>query len=290
MTAPERIRAAIEAGRREGERYAIAIPRLPASGAAGIHLGARLGSSLEFLEHREYQPGDDLRHVDWSASARGDRPLVKLHRDEVSPRLDIVLDGSRSMALPGSAKEAAAVGMCALLATAAQAASLSCDTWLATDGGGPLPGGPLRPESWGAEPFRGVHALGRALLARPPRLGPRSIRVLVSDLLFPEEPGPLLGRLASGAASLSVLRIAAREDLAPAARGSLKVIDVETGEEVELAVDDATAAAYGARLHAHHEAWRDAARARGAALSSFVAEELVAAWDVRPLLASGLLR
>ena len=98
-------------GERAGCRYALAAPRRLPLGAAGMHQGGRSGSSLEFKEHRDYQPGDDLRHLDWNAYARSDQLIVKLFHEEVNPRLDLVLDGSRSMALPGSAKERAALGL-----------------------------------------------------------------------------------------------------------------------------------------------------------------------------------
>jgi len=55
-------------GAAAGLRYALAMPRR-AAGTAGAVMGQRAGSSLEFRDYREYQPGDDLRHVDWSAYA-----------------------------------------------------------------------------------------------------------------------------------------------------------------------------------------------------------------------------
>ena len=37
------------------------------------------GESMEFMDHREYQPGDDLRRLDWAAYARSDKMIVKLY-------------------------------------------------------------------------------------------------------------------------------------------------------------------------------------------------------------------
>ena len=91
-------------GERAGARYALASPRNVPFGASGNQMSKRPGSSLEFIDHREYQPGDDLRRIDWGGFARSDKLTVKLYRDEVSPHLDVVIDGSCSMALENSPK------------------------------------------------------------------------------------------------------------------------------------------------------------------------------------------
>src|SRR5436305_4002359 len=114
----QRYRDRLAEGERAGARYALGLPRRLRQGAAGTHPGGRSGSSLEFKEHRDYQPGDDLRHVDWNAYARSDLLIVKQFHEEVNPCLDVVLDGSRSMALPRSAKVQAALGLAALFTTA----------------------------------------------------------------------------------------------------------------------------------------------------------------------------
>src|SRR5207253_6925536 len=69
---------------------------LPVAGRSGELLGRGTGSSVEFQEYREYLPGDDVRHVDWAAYARSDALMVRLYRDEISPRTEVLLDGSRS--------------------------------------------------------------------------------------------------------------------------------------------------------------------------------------------------
>src|SRR5437588_11544487 len=108
---------------REGEtaarRYALAVPRGGPINRSGPALGARAGSSLEFRDYRGYEPGDDLRHVDWNAFARTDQLSVKLYREEVSPHLDLLIDGSRSMALTDSAKARATLALAGFFTAAA---------------------------------------------------------------------------------------------------------------------------------------------------------------------------
>ena len=64
---------------------------------AGLHRSPFRGFSVEFAEHRPYQPGDELRYLDWRILARADRLFVKQYEEETNLRAMIVLDVSRSM-------------------------------------------------------------------------------------------------------------------------------------------------------------------------------------------------
>jgi uncharacterized protein (DUF58 family) len=63
----------------------------------GLHRSLRRGGGVEFSEHKEYAPGDDLRHLDWKAYARTDRYYIKRYEQEVHASLTLVLDASASM-------------------------------------------------------------------------------------------------------------------------------------------------------------------------------------------------
>jgi uncharacterized protein (DUF58 family) len=63
----------------------------------GLHKSPHKGFSVEFSEHREYTPGDDLRHLDWGAWGRSDRYYVKQYEQETNLRAYILLDASASM-------------------------------------------------------------------------------------------------------------------------------------------------------------------------------------------------
>jgi uncharacterized protein (DUF58 family) len=69
----------------------------------GLHRSARRGFSVEFADYRPYQPGDDLRYLDWKIAARADRWVVRQFEEETNLRASIVLDVSRSMAWSGAA-------------------------------------------------------------------------------------------------------------------------------------------------------------------------------------------
>lgn len=68
---------------------------------SGLHRSPRRGFSVEFAEHRMYQPGDELRYVDWKLLARNDRLYVKQYEEETNLRAMLVVDVSRSMGWTG---------------------------------------------------------------------------------------------------------------------------------------------------------------------------------------------
>ena len=67
----------------------------------GRHSSPKKGFSVEFAEHREYTPGDDLRNLDWRVYGKSDRHYIKQYVDETNLRTTIVLDASGSMAYRG---------------------------------------------------------------------------------------------------------------------------------------------------------------------------------------------
>jgi uncharacterized protein (DUF58 family) len=69
---------------------------------SGLHRSPRRGFSVEFAEHRMYQPGDELRYVDWKILGRNDRLYVKQFEEETNLRAMLVCDISRSMAWTAS--------------------------------------------------------------------------------------------------------------------------------------------------------------------------------------------
>ena len=64
---------------------------------SGLHRSPDFGFSQEFAEYRSYNPGDDLRHVDWNVFARTERMYLKRYRGETNCQVTILLDASRSM-------------------------------------------------------------------------------------------------------------------------------------------------------------------------------------------------
>jgi len=65
---------------------------------AGMHPSPYHGFSVEFAEHREYVPGDDIRHVDWKVWSKTDKLYLKQYEEETNLLLYLLLDTSESMA------------------------------------------------------------------------------------------------------------------------------------------------------------------------------------------------
>lgn len=65
---------------------------------AGLHRSPYHGFSVEFAEHRQYMPGDDIKHVDWKVFGRTDRYYIKQYEEETNLKTYLIVDASRSMA------------------------------------------------------------------------------------------------------------------------------------------------------------------------------------------------
>lgn len=67
----------------------------------GQHKSPFKGTSVEFVEHRQYYPGDEVRHIDWRAYGKTGKYYIKEFEDETNLRCYLLVDGSGSMAFSG---------------------------------------------------------------------------------------------------------------------------------------------------------------------------------------------
>lgn len=234
------------------------MPRGPLGGRIGERLGSGTGSSLEFQEYRPYSPGDDLRHVDWAAYARSETLAVRLYREEVAPRIDLVLDVSRSMAVTEQ-KHRAYGELSALLACAC--ASTVADSRIITSS-------TLQPQPLHAaediERFLACDASLSALEEVHLPLRRRSLRVVVSDFLFPHDADVLVSRLARDSALLTIIQLTLREESEPVASGGRRLVDVEGRGELDLVLDETAIREYRARFNRLRQGLSTASRRVGA--------------------------
>src|SRR6267154_1257967 len=78
------------------------IARLVVEGVmSGLHKSPFKGFSVEFAEHRQYGPGDEIRHIDWRALGKTDRYFVKEYEEETNLKAYLVVDTSGSMGYAG---------------------------------------------------------------------------------------------------------------------------------------------------------------------------------------------
>src|SRR4051794_29938277 len=70
----------------------------------GAHKSPYKGFSVEFAEHRQYYPGDEIRHIDWRAFGKTDRYFIKEYEEETNLKAHLLIDASGSMAYRGQGR------------------------------------------------------------------------------------------------------------------------------------------------------------------------------------------
>ena len=229
-------------------------------GQAGNWLGVGAGSSIDFQDHRAYLPGDDPRYIDWHAFARTGQYIMKLYREEVSPRVDVILDGSGSMALNAHKRTRSLELLYFAVESALQTqASLQCLVVMGRE--------------WRVLPVPALlgHRLGddrdsgATDAAAPPRLDPLplrhgSLRVWISDLLYPGQPEILLRvlRRAKGQAVCFAPFSVEEED--PPWDGNVELVDCEAGGARRQRIEDGMLRRYRDAYRRHFDFWQDQAR------------------------------
>jgi uncharacterized protein (DUF58 family) len=244
---------------------------------SGLHRSPRKGFSVEFADFRPYQPGDDLRYVDWKIAARADRWVVKQYEEETNLRATIVLDVSRSMDWRGApaetrltkrayAEQLAAALALLLLRQRDAVGLIRFDDAVRTS----IPPR-ARSGQWRrlvaalAEPGNGRASDAAAALGQAARLVTRrGMIILVSDLLVDVDAAiPALRALRAAGHDVNVLHVMDPAERDFGLTGEARYTDPES----ELAVPAAAAdvrAAYRATLDDVIAEWRDALGAIGA--------------------------
>ncbi len=241
------------------------------SGGGGEHVGKRRGGSAEFLEHRAYTAGDDLRRMDWLAFARTGEPVLKTFRTEEDVIVRLVIDASASLEAGTPTKLDTARRLAAAVGYMALAGSERAQVIVAGEGlsriGAPARGKSALPKllrDLEAMQARGGTDLTRAIDAivqRAPRPG---MLVVLSDFL---DPGPFdlaIGRAAAAGHDVALVQVLSEEELHPPYDGDVAFEDAETGAVVEVTLDATAIAAYTERLNALIFGLRALAKRHGA--------------------------
>jgi hypothetical protein len=193
------------------------------------------------------------------------------------------------MALEGSSKLEATLGLAALLAVAASNAGFTHSVWLAHDACRKLEGGADRPSQWQGLDFDYTGDVSESFARLRPAWRRQGIRILLSDLLWLSDPLVTLQYLARDSSSVIVVQVLARSDADPPQRGNIRLVDSETEETRELLVDAAALETYKEALARHRENWQIACKQTGALMTTVVAEETIQDWKLEDLVAAGIL-
>lgn len=249
------------------EALALLVRKALCTGAGDTPRKHLKGGSVEFAEHRDYSPGDEWRYIDWNVYARNERLVVREFDKEELLETRILLDASASMALGVPSKfdlarqvaaavayvsmnENAAVHLMSRSGTSSRNLSdlrgKACTSMLL---------GFLRELEAG-----GATVLSRALGELASLRCRRSSIVVISDLL---EDGPVregLSALVERGHEVAVLHVLGERVRLRAGERCVKLVDSESGEILEVLLDERTMGNYYAELDRFCARWEQFAR------------------------------
>ena len=296
---------------RKLERLAVLSRRAMAGQMQGERRSPKRGQSVEFADFRPYAPGDDIRRIDWNAYARLERFFLKLFVEEEDLTIHLLIDTSRSMdwgqpnKLWYATRTAGALGYVALAGLDRVTA-----TALGTENGSAGYFAPHRGKQQAFAFFQFLSGLqSNSTVNLPVSLTRYAARarqpgplILISDLFdTTSQPANLpsaLNTLAARGVEVTLLHTLAPDEVNPDTAawlntglgGDFKLLDSETGAEVEITADYDLLQRYRDGLAAWQEELRRFCGARGMHYvpveTSVPLEELLFAW----LRRQGVLR
>jgi len=230
------------------KQFRVAPPSQRARGDNGNHGGVSLGASVEFFDFRSYVPGDDLRHIDWAAFGRTGDLTIRRFREEVQPRCDVLLDGSRSMTIDDGRKGDLARELATFFVRSSQGSGRQARLHVLGDS--------VRRCHDAATADLSGHSstlFGGGAHMEVPAHG---LRVVISDFLSPDSPVPVLRQIAARAAMMVVIRILGPWEAAPDADALWSMHDAESGAELPVGVTERLRRRYIDRIDAIRDSMR----------------------------------
>jgi uncharacterized protein (DUF58 family) len=224
-------------------------------GTAGGRKSKAKGSSVEFSDFREYSSGDDFRRIDWNAYGRFDKLFVKLFMEEREALINIFVDCSRSMDFGEKNKGAMALRLSGILT---YFALNNLDRVCINK----VKGNTLQ-EAYsymGKSMFRsalqfmertefeGSTILSEAIKKKD--LKNRGISIVISDFFTTGSIEEMIKYLAYKKQQIIFIQVLCAEELSPGFGGEVRLIDSETGEEVNISITPKLLKAYNSKLKA----------------------------------------
>ena len=226
-------------------------------GQVGPQLGRGAGQSTDFLDHRPYVMGDDIRRIDWNAVARTDQLLIKRFQEEIRPSITLILDDSQSMsAFPDKAQRM--IDGAAWLSGSFEQAEVQKSIVALEQG--TLEVGQCLEGHWEMNGIRNrEESLARC--AGSFRRGTHVI--LLTDLLSPHEPQKVLRLLRERAHHCTVIQVLSSNDVKFTIGEVIQMQDSETGEIIQLSLDASAIHQYHQRVQQIQTDWQDGLRGWG---------------------------
>lgn len=225
---------------------------------SGIHKSIRSGSSMEFMDYRKYQPGDDIRYVDWHVFGRSDRLFIKLFHAEKELTLHILIDTSASMQKGKPAKLFYAKKIAAALSYLGLAGQDQVGLCAFNESLGPV-----RSPKQGKDVYlsivdylAGLQPSGETLFNQVLETFAASghkpgVAVVISDLLLPGGFEEGLKALVYSKFKTSIIQVLDPDELNPTLKGRYTFKEVETGREKSFEATRGMKKAYVKRMQAY---------------------------------------
>jgi len=250
-------------------KAAASVARLPLRAGTwrsvtGSVLGHGTGSSIDFQDQRPYMPGDDPRHINWQAYARTGHYTMKLYRQEVTPRVDLVFDSSGSMYLDEAKTWRSWELLYFCLESAMRlGASLKLHTLGLNAEETPLER--ALAYDWPEDLAPGKPDFCALLQRVPLRTG--SLRVVISDLLDESPPEQAANLLSAGRGRAVVLAPFSPGEAHPDWDGNIEFEDAEARTREKRRVEPDVLDRYLRAYELHFAMWREQCVRRGIAFA-----------------------
>jgi len=226
----------------------------------GGHISPKRGHGIEFADFRKYELGDNPRHIDWGVYARSDRLYVKKYQEEQDLNIYLIIDGSASMFTP--LEDGKWQIACEIAIALAYVALMEQDSVTVLS-----PGLLMSPSYYGG---RAIHELSRTLLAVRPsapidfvkafkqlsgRVRFPGVAIVLSDFLMPlSSIREIFNALRSRNMDITAVQLLGPNDLDPLKDlDNARVIDSETGEELEVNLSAEARQDYNYFLEQHNK-------------------------------------
>lgn len=246
------------AGKEAAERLRLPFHFAVRHGMTGNWLGTGVGNSIDFQDQRPYSLGDDPRYINWAAYARSGHYTMKLYREETTPLVDLVLDCSESMFL-SEEKSLRTWQLFFFVFESALRAHANVRIHALS--------GSNKTELSAAQVLQ--YQINLPAEAQPAHASPSlseisfrrsSIRVLLSDVLYPGDPRSVLHFLSSGKGRGIILVPYCAAEASPQWRGNMLFYCCEGKTKRKQMVDEQGLNRYQELYQKHFKLWLDECR------------------------------
>ncbi len=267
------------------DKFSLPFGQMKMQQRGGALRKAAAGGSTEFYDHRQYFPGDDVRHINWAATARSGMVTLKQFQQESSPKVNIYLDASESMQYD-SAKWARSLDLLALCGLSVVKAEGQANV-MACRGEERAPISFARPEEnqW----LEKIVKTEQGEFSPPKAQGMPSFHIYITDLLFELDPMEWVRKHCRAQDWNLFFSPTCLAETHPEWEHQSQLIDPETKQRQEFKIDYAFWKSYNESYKRHFSLWRQALASSNGVAASVASEPEFYEAALKEAVPNGLL-